>query len=97
MTNEDTIEWIKTAMIDYARDDENSDAILTARDIAIEAVRRSTWISTSDRNPGSDGRYLVSTDGFDVEIAYYQNGAWHKASQIIAWMPLPNTYREGDI
>ena len=93
MTAEKALKILKEALYDETVSDEYLKAVRMAR----EALERSTWIFTSDRNPGSNGRYLVSTDGFDVEIAYYQNGAWHKASQIIAWMPLPNTYREGDI
>lgn len=40
MTREEAIEWVKAAMIDFARDDERSDEILTARDMAIAALEQ---------------------------------------------------------
>ena len=55
------------------------------------------WISVSERSPEKNGCYLVSTTGennYIVDIAYYIEGMWHKASRIKAWMPLPEPYRE---
>jgi len=51
------------------------------------------WIKCSDRLPNRDGIYLVVTDGRynDVyDIARYDSiEGWHKASEIICWMPIP--------
>lgn len=56
------------------------------------------WIPCSERLPGKDGCYLVSTTGTNndiIDIAYYtEEMIWHKASRIKAWMPLPMPYRE---
>ena len=62
------------------------------------ADRPTGWIPVSERLPGKDGCYLVSTTGTNndvIDIAYYIEGLWHKASRIKAWMPLPEPYREG--
>lgn len=53
------------------------------------------WIPCSERMPEEDGCYLVTTTGTNndiIDIAYYTEGIWHKASRIKAWMPLPEPY-----
>ena len=58
--------------------------------------QKTGWIPVSERLPGKDGCYLVSTTGTNndiIDIAYYTDGIWHKASRIKAWMPLPEVYR----
>lgn len=55
------------------------------------------WIPCGERLPSEDGCYLVSTTGTNndiIDIAYYTEEIWHKASRIKAWMPLPKPYRE---
>lgn len=55
------------------------------------------WIPCSESLPEKDGCYLVTTTGTNndiIDIAYYTEGIWHKASRIKAWMPLPKPYRE---
>lgn len=55
------------------------------------------WMPCSERLPSEDGCYLVSTTGTNndiIDIAYYTEEIWHKASRIKAWMPLPKPYRE---
>ena len=55
------------------------------------------WTPCSERLPSEDGCYLVSTTGTNndlIDIAYYTEEIWHKASRIKAWMPLPKPYRE---
>lgn len=62
-----------------------------------EAERR--WIPVSERLPEEDACYLVTTSGTNndiIDIAYYTEGIWHKASRIKAWMPLPEPYKEGE-
>lgn len=54
------------------------------------------WIPTSVRLPKEDGCYLVTTTGTNnaiIDIAYYSEDIWHKASRIKAWMPLPLPYK----
>lgn len=69
-----------------------------AIDMAIEALQAKVeWIPCSERLPSEDGCYLVSTTGTNndiIDIAYYTEEIWHKASRIKAWMPLPKPYRE---
>ena len=54
------------------------------------------WIPVSERLPEEDGCYLVTTTGTNndiIDIAYYTEEIWHKASRIKAWMPLPEPYK----
>ena len=51
------------------------------------------WIKCSDGLPNRDGIYLVVTDGLHNEVydmaRYDSIEGWHKASEIIYWMPIP--------
>ena len=51
------------------------------------------WIKCSDGLPNRDGTYLVVTDGLYNEVydmaRYDSIEGWHKASEIISWMPIP--------
>lgn len=63
---------------------------------AIELLEQIRWIPVSERLPEEDGCYLVTTTGTNndiIDIAYYTDGIWHKASRIKAWQPLPESYK----
>lgn len=50
------------------------------------------WISTKDKLPEKYGIYLVITDFChnDVyDMAKFDEEGWHKASEILYWMPIP--------
>lgn len=62
------------------------------------ADRPTGWISVSERLPIPPTFCLVTTDGSHgdvIDIALYMSDGWHKASEVLAWMPLPPPY-EGD-
>ena len=61
------------------------------------------WIPVSERLPDVDGEYLITKKCFgwdckeyyESDIAWYgKKGGWHKADEVIAWMPLPEPYSE---
>lgn len=60
------------------------------------------WISCNEMLPDEYGEYLVTkrTFGWNCEeyvsndIAYFDNGGFHKADTVIAWKPLPELYKE---
>ena len=57
------------------------------------------WIPVSERLPEKNGCYLVSTTGENnniIDMSFYIEGLWHKASRIKAWMPLPEPYKGGE-
>ena len=51
------------------------------------------WIKCSDELPDRDGTYLVVTDGSQNDVydmaKYDSIDGWHKASEILYWMPIP--------
>lgn len=81
-----------------------------AFNMAIEALKepkQGEWIPCSERLPEEHGYYIVQTDGSHnavIDIAEYGKffrkpeyecvWEWNKASKIIAWMPLPEPYKE---
>lgn len=91
MTNQEAIERIKSIKSKVSLYDD----VLALR-MAEEALEKTKWIPVSERLPEEDGCYLVTTTGTNndiIDIAYYTDGIWHKASRIKAWMPLPAPYR----
>lgn len=53
------------------------------------------WIPCSERLPEAPSFCLVTTDGSYndvIDIALYMSDGWHKASKVLAWMPLPEPY-----
>lgn len=62
----------------------------------IAEADRPKWIPVSERLPIPPTFCLVTTDGSHgdvIDIALYMSDGWHKASEVIAWMPLPEPYR----
>ena len=57
------------------------------------------WIPVSESLPIPPTFCLVTTDGSHgdvIDIALYMSDGWHKASEVLAWMPLPEPYKGGD-
>lgn len=66
------------------------------------------WIPVTERLPDKHGYYIVQTDGSHnavIDIAEYgmffqpeheDVCEWNKASKVIAWMPLPEPYKESE-
>ena len=104
MTREQALEAYKMAMDALEYDDalyhEEHGEVIVDKDVwedAKKALEQTQWIPCSESLPEEDGCYLVTTTGTNndiIDIAYYTEGIWHKASRIKAWMPLPEPYRE---
>ena len=107
MTNEEAIRWLEDIHRRFNPTGENlenegGDVHLQALDMAIEALsmdRPQEWIPVSERLPIPPTFCLVTTDGNHgdvIDIALYMSDGWHKASEVLAWMPLPKPYKGGD-
>ena len=95
----DAIKAVWNAYADAINFGDSGEEIASDIDIILSALPSSEadWIPVSERLPSEDGCYLVSTTGTNndiIDIAYYTEEIWHKASRIKAWMPLPKPYRE---
>ena len=64
------------------------------------------WIPCSERLPDKKDDYLCSYNGCAVadiceydpdrnEWGFFYDGGWKVVSNVIAWMPLPEPYKEG--
>jgi hypothetical protein len=65
----------------------------------LKELKRYQWIPVSERLPIPPTFCLVTTDGSHggvIDIALYMSDGWHKASEVIAWMPLPEPYKGGE-
>ena len=64
----------------------------------IDAVKQTRWIPCSERLPEENGRYLVTNSAWgamEVDWNAWVNGAWlYSNTKPIAWMPLPEPYKE---
>ena len=61
------------------------------------------WIPCSERLP-EDGKWCLFTDGVNMSVERYKadamdhffpEGRWFSLEDAVAWMPLPEPYREG--
>lgn len=66
----------------------------------IERLRATNWIPVSERLP-EDGTYITTFDGELVGqeepftgMCGIENGKWDEEDCVIAWMPLPEPYKE---
>ena len=79
-----------------------------AFDMAIEALQADAvqgWIPVSERLPSDGGNYLITVEDLrlghigehTVTMAdfYAKEKKWNSAVDVIAWMPLPETYKGG--
>lgn len=76
-----------------------SDALLRSKCEVDAKSADAEWIPCSERLPIPPTFCLVTTDGSHgdvIDIALYMSDGWHKASEVIAWMPLPTPYKGGD-
>ena len=67
----------------------------------IRELNRMKWTPTKEGLPEDDSMKLVSCrtkkGANNVNRAYYMNGAWHGSgsmSGVVAWMELPEPYKE---
>ena len=78
-------------------------AIFDCEDAIVALPSAQQWIPCKERLPEYDGEYMVTKKTFgwnceeyaETDIARYEKkNGWHKADQVIAWMPLPEPYKE---
>lgn len=90
------------AIQELERTDDNGSALkyMVAIGMAIEALKRTQWIPCSERLPENSRSVLIfSKNGGVAEGCYTEAKGWLQFRWIayvdaIAWMPLPEPYRE---
>ena len=105
MTKSEAVKWIKAIKDKYIHggDESYDEKRKEALDMAIQALESQKWIPVSERLPEEDDKeYLVtmySGGVYDVDTSYFwyfEEGYsdWGDCG-VIAWMPLPEPYKEG--
>ena len=51
------------------------------------------WIPVSERLPEDSGYYLTTTMFSEVYCDYWTENSFNRSEAIIAWMPLPESYK----
>lgn len=69
-----------------------------------DAASKDKWIPLSEQLP-EDGTWNLFTDGASMSVERYKadaidhffpEGRWFQLEQAVAWMPLPEKYKEED-
>ena len=64
-------------------------------EIIIKALEQEPrWIPVSERLPEENGYYLTTTMYHEVYCDYWEEERFNRTEAVIAWMPLPEPYRE---
>lgn len=76
---------------------------IKALDMAIEALKAQEWTPCSKRPPSDSGNYLITGTDFRLGYVgkhivttadfYAKAKRWNSIVDVIAWMPLPETYK----
>lgn len=60
-------------------------------------MKNNEWIPVSERLPNKDGYFLITTSDNEIDIREYlysKGWGWDGFERVIAWMPLPPSYRK---
>jgi len=103
MTKEKAIQIFNT-VLSFGRCDCQKEEIEESLKMAIKAIDQTRWIPCSEGLP-EDGTWNLFTDGktisverykFDAIDHFFPNGRWFSLEEAVAWMPLPERYRESE-
>jgi hypothetical protein len=102
MTREEAKHWLEIELKTWEDECKSKHPIKEAFSVAIEALEQEPrWIPTSERLPEEDGEYYATVYDTDenykyMDIAELEDGIWQYKDyvKVLAWMPLPEPYRE---
>ena len=79
------------------RGEELGGKIYEEHKMILELLEQTTWIPVSERLPEEDGRYLVTNSKNEVVVYVYNshgNSEEYYKRCVVAWMPLPEPFKE---
>lgn len=103
MTKEEAIHVINQVRDVITKDpswmEEATRVVNEAADMAIKALETQEWILCSERLPEETGKYLITEEDGEVCVDTYlvkhNEWEWYECFPI-AWMPLPEPFKEGE-
>lgn len=98
MTNEKAREVLQEQIDRYGQEYDAEG--IEALNMAIKVLEQTRWIPLNAKGsePQKNGKYLVCFDDGYITAMYYENGEWWILNnQPIAWMPLPEPYKESEV
>lgn len=103
MKPKEAFEILRDTPIDIrsTREDDIHNLYATAQNMALDALQLQMWIPCSERLPEDNETVIFTTKDGIVEAGWYDaKKNWcvnfPRAFGFIAWMPLPEPYKEGD-
>ena len=84
--------------LDFLPTNEEANQIIDSFDRVTSSIKQELrWIPVTERLPEESNEYLVSTVWEDVTTDYFRtDSGWmtFEKKEILAWMPLPESYKE---
>lgn len=96
------LEALKAKTIIFKSDLIFNDAINTVINKVNEQPKVNEWMPVEERLPKKNDFVLVTCDNGEVDYAFYTERGWimhyidDEAYPVIAWMPLPESYKGKD-
>ena len=93
------LKWLRDV---YAGMRKEYGSCVEALDMAINALEQAAWIPCSERLPEDGDKVLCMTKtkkgNLNHVVGYHYSGGWACGMNrnVIAWMPLPEPYEEGE-
>lgn len=73
---------------------EYAPSTIAVTDALKEIPSAQQWIPCSERMPEQNGKYLVVGRQKAINILKFDGGRWYGKWGVVAWMPLPEPYKE---
>ena len=90
---EDLQEKLDDARMDASEWAESLEYMSAAK---VKLEEQTRWIPVTERLPEKNGEYLITGRQGAVNKRLYYDGYWYGNWSVLAWMPLPEPYEEGD-
>lgn len=68
--------------------------VLWRKDVEEVAKPVMDWIPCSERLPEKDDEYIVTMGCGFTNLWKYKNKKWELDANVVAWMPLPESYKK---
>lgn len=96
MTKDEAIKWIERFELAFPLPIEDYIDAKEALDMAIKALEQTRWILCLESLPETTGAFLVTCVNSNVKVGHFSTVYGWSDAKAIAWMPLPEGYKNDD-